>query len=189
VVIAVTHLEMLEQLLPFVRFDGYFVLSDLTGVPDLFSRVVPILRSAGPKGRRDPRVTGLRRRARIVVTGWVLCVIPLLGFTLGSMLLYLPAFNRSLWHSVSNAAHLVAGDFAGRHYAAAGPAVIGGALAAMSGIGTVYVMIRLTRRAARVVSRRTAGHPWRRLIAVVAALAIAGSLVLFWASQGQFRGW
>jgi hypothetical protein len=27
-VIAVTHLEMLEQLSPFVRFDGYFILSD-----------------------------------------------------------------------------------------------------------------------------------------------------------------
>ena len=29
-VIAFTHLEMLEQLLPFVRFDGYFILSDLS---------------------------------------------------------------------------------------------------------------------------------------------------------------
>ena len=38
-VIAITHLEMLEQLLPFVRFDGYFILSDLIGVPDLFARV------------------------------------------------------------------------------------------------------------------------------------------------------
>src|SRR6202007_797901 len=35
-VIAVTHLEMLDQLLPFVRFDGYFILSDFIGVPDLF---------------------------------------------------------------------------------------------------------------------------------------------------------
>jgi putative peptide zinc metalloprotease protein len=105
------------------------------------------------------------------------------------MLLYLPAFNRSLWHSVSNAGHLVAGDIASRQYAAAALAAIGGALAALSSIGTVYVMIRLTRRAARVVSRRTAGHPGRRLIAVVAAFAIAGSLVLFWVSQGQFRGW
>ena len=49
-VIAVTHLEMLEQLLPFVRFDGYFILSDLVGVPDLFARVVPILRSAVARG-------------------------------------------------------------------------------------------------------------------------------------------
>ena len=78
-VIALTHLEMLEQLLPFVRFDGYFILSDLIGVPDLFARVAPILKSALPAGRRDPRVTGLRRRARIVVTTWVLCVIPLLS--------------------------------------------------------------------------------------------------------------
>ena len=58
-VIAVTHLEMLEQLLPFVRFDGYFILSDLVGVPDLFACVVPILKCAC-RGRRDPRVAGLR---------------------------------------------------------------------------------------------------------------------------------
>ena len=49
-VIAIMHLEMLEQLLPFVRFDGYYVLSDLVGVPDLFARVGPILRSARPEG-------------------------------------------------------------------------------------------------------------------------------------------
>ena len=57
-VIAITHLEMLEQLLPFVRFDGYFILSDLIGVPDLFARVVPILKRAllsGPPGSADRR--------------------------------------------------------------------------------------------------------------------------------------
>jgi putative peptide zinc metalloprotease protein len=70
VVIPVTHLEMLEQLLPFARYDGYFILSDLVGAPDLFARVVPILRSALGRGPADPRVTGLRRRSRIVVTGW-----------------------------------------------------------------------------------------------------------------------
>ncbi len=83
-VIAFTHLEMLEQLLPFVRFDGYFfILTDLAGVPDLFARVAPILKSVLPAGRRDPRVAGLRRGTRIAVTGWVLCVIPLLTFMLG----------------------------------------------------------------------------------------------------------
>ena len=98
-VIAVTHLEMLDQLLPFVRFDGYFILSDLIGVPDLFARVVPIVKSALPAGRRDPRVAGLRRGARIVVTSWVLCVIPLLLFTLGYLLLHLPGIDRALWRS------------------------------------------------------------------------------------------
>ena len=70
---------MLEQLLPFVRFDGYFVLSDLV------RRARPVRprrphppQLPCPGAARDPRVAGLRRRARIVVTGWVLCVIPLL---------------------------------------------------------------------------------------------------------------
>ena len=118
-VIAVTHLEMLEQLLPFVRFDGYFILSNLVGVPDLFTRVAPILKSALPAGRPDPRVTGLRRGTRIVVTGWVLCVIPLLTFMLGYLLLYLPQVNRALWRSASLQAQLMSAAIAGHRYAVA----------------------------------------------------------------------
>ena len=39
------QLQMLQQLIPVVRFDGYYILSDLAGVPDLFARVGPVLRS------------------------------------------------------------------------------------------------------------------------------------------------
>ena len=186
--IAVTHVEMLEQLLPFARFDGYFILSDLIGVPDLFARIAPVLGTAFAKGRHT-RVAALRRPARRMITAWVLCVIPLLAFAMGSLLLYLPAFNRSLWHSVSNAGHLAAGDIAGRQYAAAALAAIGGALAALSSAGSVYVAIRLTRRVAGLINRRTAGKPRRRLIAITAAAALAASLALFWAANGQFRNW
>ena len=42
------QIQMLQQLIPVVRFDGYFILSDLAGVPDLFSRVGPVLRSLRP---------------------------------------------------------------------------------------------------------------------------------------------
>jgi putative peptide zinc metalloprotease protein len=63
-VIAVTHLEMLEQLLPFTRFDGYFIFSDIGGVPGLFARVAPVVKSALPHSAADPRVTGLRPPSR-----------------------------------------------------------------------------------------------------------------------------
>jgi len=186
--IAVTHLEMLEQLLPFVRFDGYFILSDLIGVPDLFARIAPVLGTAFARGRHT-RAAALRRPARRMITAWVLCVIPLLAFTMGYLLLYLPAFNRSLWLSVSNAGHLVAGDVAGRQYAAAALDAIGGAMAALSSAGSVYVAIGLTRRAAGIARRWTARHPGRRPVAVAAAIACAVSLVLFWTLHGQFRNW
>jgi putative peptide zinc metalloprotease protein len=186
--IAVTHLEMLEQLLPFVRFDGYFILSDLIGVPDLFARVAPVLGTAFARGRHT-RSSALRRPARRMITAWVLCVIPVLAFGLGSLLLYLPAFDRSLCLSVSNAGHLVARDVAGRQYAAAALDTAGGALAALSGAGSVYITARLARRAARLAARWTAGRPRRRLTTAAVAGAVVASLALFWVTHGEFRGW
>ena len=188
-VIAVTHLEMLEQLLPFVRFDGYFILSDLVGVPDLFARVAPVLKSALPTGRRDPRVAGLRRGTRIAVTGWVLCVIPLLTFMLGSLLLYLPQVNRALWRSASLQAQLMTAAVAGHRYAVAAVDAVGVALVTLSLAGSLYIATGLARRALTVGQHWSAGRPARRLLAAAASLAALAALAAFWTVQGQFRGW
>jgi putative peptide zinc metalloprotease protein len=188
-VIAVTHLEMLEQLLPFVRFDGYFILSDLAGVPDLFARITPILKSALPAGRRDPRVAGLRRRARIMVTGWVLCVIPLLTFIIGYLLLHLPQVNRALWRSASLQAHLMTAAVAGHRYAMATVDAIDVALLTLSLAGSLYIVTGLVRRVASVGLRWSSGRPVRRLLAAAATLAGTTTLAAFWMMQGQFHGW
>ena len=51
----VLQLEMLQQLIPAVRFDGYYVLSDLAGVPDLFAGSGRCWRVWCPAAPRDPR--------------------------------------------------------------------------------------------------------------------------------------
>jgi putative peptide zinc metalloprotease protein len=188
-VIAFTHLEMLEQLLPFVRFDGYFILSDVIGVPDLFARVAPIVKSALPGGRRDPRVAGLRRGARIVVTAWVLCVIPLLMSGLGYLLLRLPAVDRALWRSASLQAHLMTAAAVGHHFAMAAVDAIGMALVALSLAGSLYVATGLVRRLKALGCRWSAGRPARRLGAAAAGLAAVAGLAALWAIQGQLTGW
>ena len=88
----VLQFQMLQQLIPVVRFDGYYVLSDLAGVPDLFARVGPVLRSLRPGHPVDPRVTELRPRSRRFVTGWVVVVVPLLVAALAWAIWYLPEF-------------------------------------------------------------------------------------------------
>jgi len=188
-VIAVTHLEMLDQLLPFVRFDGYFILSDFIGIPDLFARVVPIVKSALPAGRRDPRVAGLRRGARIVVTTWVLCVIPLLLCTMGYFLLHLPGIERALWHSARMQAHLVSAAAAGHHYAAAAVDAIDVILVILPGAGSLYVAVLLARQVTTLARRWSAARPVRRLLAAGTGLAVITALAAFWTLQGQFRGW
>ena len=192
-VIAVTHLEMLEQLLPFVRFDGYFILSDLVGVPDLFARIVPILRSAvnraTRRGRPDPRVAGLRRHARIVVTGWVMCVLPLLLAGFGYLLLRLPAIDRSLWRAASAQAHLMTAAAGGHRYATAAVAAVGTALLGVSLAGSAYVITGLVRRGVTAGLHWSAGQPARRLRAAGSVLAVVIALAAFWTADGQFRGW
>jgi putative peptide zinc metalloprotease protein len=191
-VITVTHLEMLEQLMPVARFDGYFILSDLVGVPDLFNRVTPVLRDClsrwpGASGsRREPQATGLRRGARIVITAWVLCVVPLLAVTMGYLVLHLPEINRALWQSASHAAHLAGGALAGRRYAAATADALGVTLALLSIAGSLYVAVGLARRAVAAGLRWSAGRPKRRGLALAAGVALAVPLAVFWWVQGQF---
>lgn len=88
--LVIMHLEMAQQLVPAVRLDGYFVLADLAGVPDLFARVGPVLRSLRPGAPTDPRVAELRPRARRVVIAWVLLVTPTLLLGAGWLLWSLP---------------------------------------------------------------------------------------------------
>jgi putative peptide zinc metalloprotease protein len=191
-VIAMTHVQMLEQLLPFVRFDGYFILSDLVGVPDLFARVTPVLRSCLsrlPGHSGDPRATDLRPRARILITVWVLCVVPLLTITMGYLVLRLPEVNRSLWQSASHAARLGNGALAGHQYAAAGADAVGAALALMSIAGSLYIAVGLVRRAVAIGRRWSAGRPRRRFLALLAGLLCVVPLSIIWLVQGQFSDW
>ncbi len=188
-VIAFSHLEMLEQLLPFVRFDGYFILSDLIGVPDLFARIAPVLRSALGRGGQDPRVTGLRHRARILVTAWVACVLPLLSVSIGSLLLFLPAVNRALWHSASMSAQLMSAALGSHRFAMAAVDAAGVLMVALSVTGSAYLVTGLARRVAAAGLRWSAGRPGRRRLAAAAGLAAASGLAAFWAVQGQFAGW
>jgi putative peptide zinc metalloprotease protein len=72
------HLIALQQLIPLLRFDGYYVLSDLTGVPDILGRVGPILRSLRPGREPDERVTELKPWVRRVVVTYVALLVPVL---------------------------------------------------------------------------------------------------------------
>ena len=188
--IAAIHLQMLEQLLPFARFDGYWILSDLIGVPDLFARVRPILTATLTRGKHpDPRITGMRPAARAAVTTWVLLLIPVLAAVSGYLLLHLPAIDRALWHATVTQAHATAIAITSGRYAAAAVAAISVVLAAVTGGGSLYLIATLIRRAVTAIPRWTTGHPARRLLAILTAAACLTALALYWTAQNQFHGW
>jgi len=95
--IALVHLELVQQLLPLARLDGYFIVADLIGVPDLFSRVGPILSSLVPGRVASPRVRELRPAARAVVTIWVLTAVPVMVGLLAVLVWRMPSTARTIW--------------------------------------------------------------------------------------------
>src|SRR6478736_4539993 len=99
-IVATQILQMIRQLAPMLRFDGYHVLADVTGVPDLYQRIGPILRGLLPGRWRQPEATALKTWARVVVTLWVLAVLPLMLFSMLLMVLSLPRLLGTAWVSV-----------------------------------------------------------------------------------------
>ena len=97
-------MEIVQQLLPSLRFDGYFILADLIGVPDLFRRIGPVLRSLIPGRPADPRVQGLKRGARVTLTAWVLVMVPLIIVELGLTILNAPSLARTFALSLADQA-------------------------------------------------------------------------------------
>src|SRR3712207_9384565 len=59
------HVETAWQFLPSIRLDGYYILADLVGVPDLFGYVKPALLSAIPGRPVHPRVAEDRKSTRL----------------------------------------------------------------------------------------------------------------------------
>ena len=187
-VIATQILQMVRQLTPFVRFDGYHVLADMTGVPDLYSRIGPILTSFWPTRWGDPRVAQLKWWVRLLVTAWVLIVVPVLLFSLVALVLAVPRLlGTAREHVIREGAQMAQYWDAGRHLDALGVAV---AIAAIvfAILAMALMLCRVLVGAVRTLWRRTAGQPIRRAAASVLVLATMAAVAFaWWPDPGRYR--
>ena len=179
-VVVTQILQMVRQLLPLVRFDGYHILADTTGVPDLFQRIKPTLLGLLPWRWNDPESRVLKPWARAVVTAWVLITVPLLLACLVLMVISLPRLLGTAWDSALQQQAMFS--------AAIGDGDVLGAIVRVLAIGAIalpiagiaYILVRLVRQLAVGLWRRTSGKPFQRATAVVAAAAVAAGLAWAW---------
>jgi putative peptide zinc metalloprotease protein len=178
--VIIEHVEIAHQLLPVVRLDGYYIVADLTGVPDLFARIGPILGSLLIWRPADSRVTALKRWVRVAVTAWVLIVVPLLVLELLIVLIHLPRILGTSWDSADRLAHATGRAF--RH----GDPLSGVSDAfqilvlAIPTAGIVLSVERLFRKGSAWMWRATRRHPVRRVLALAAMGALVAALLLAW---------
>jgi putative peptide zinc metalloprotease protein len=97
VLLLTLHTGTAWQFIPTIRFDGYYMLADLVGVPELFGYLKPVLTSLLPGRPTHPKVRELKPWARRVIVTWVVTVIPTLAFWLLSFLVVLPSALPVVW--------------------------------------------------------------------------------------------
>jgi putative peptide zinc metalloprotease protein len=97
VTIVLLHVETATQFLPMIRMDGYYILSDLIGVPDLFSRLGPVLASMIPRRPTHPRVSELKPWVRRTITAWVVIVVPALLYWVIGFVIVVPQVLPVVW--------------------------------------------------------------------------------------------
>jgi putative peptide zinc metalloprotease protein len=187
-VVATQILQMIRQLAPLLRFDGYHVLADVTGVPDLYQRIGPILRGLLPGRWRQPEATALRRWARVVVSAWVLVVVPLMLVSGLLMVMALPRLLGTAWVSVQTQAAQLGRDVGGGDILGVTARALAIVAVALPILGVALVLVRLVRRGVSAVARRTRGRPGRRAVAAVVAAALVVALGwTWWPSADRYR--
>src|SRR6266568_3749043 len=178
--ILLTHAEIAQQLVPSLRFDGYFILADLIGVPDLFRRIGPTLRGLIPGQPRDARVQDLKRPARLILTAWVTLIVPLLGTELTLVILNGPALVRTLARSLGAGRQAAVAQFGRAEIAAGLVTVISMVLLVLPVAGLAYILYRVARTTFRRAVLATRGHPALRSLAAAGVLAAAAGLTVHW---------
>jgi putative peptide zinc metalloprotease protein len=183
--IAAQLLQMVRQLAPLLRFDGYHVLADLTGVPDLYQRIGPILRGLVPGRGHQPEATALKTWARVVVVVWILVVVPLMAACLLLMVLALPRLLGTAWASLQRQAGLLSAAFGDGDVLGVLARALGVVAVLLPVLGIGYVVVRMVRRTALGAWRRTEGRPVRRTLAVLLAAALVAGLGWAWWPAGE----
>ncbi|HEV7203922.1 MAG TPA: hypothetical protein VGN18_04890 [Jatrophihabitans sp.] len=186
-VIGAQIIQMVRQLPPMVRFDGYHILADLTGVPDLFHRIKPTLAGLNPRRWGSPESKVLKPWAKAVVTVWVLLVVPLMVLTVLVTLVTLPRV-------LASAAASVRTQWTGM-WTMFGDGDVPGGLAKLLGViavglpifGIAYILTRSVKQLARKVWTATAGQPVKRAVALVVAAAVVAALAFVWWPRGNYR--
>jgi putative peptide zinc metalloprotease protein len=186
--VAVQVLQMVQQLLPLLRFDGYHVLADLAGVPDLYHRIKPTLLGLLPHRWRAPENRVLTPWARFLITLWVLVTLPMMALMMLALVRAVPRLLGSAGSVLREDAAAVSDAWSAGSavdIAAHAVEVLGVVLPMMAG---AMVLGRIGFRFFRGLSRWSQGSPVKR----IAAAALTSTLITalcwaWWPNPGTYE--
>jgi putative peptide zinc metalloprotease protein len=159
------QLETLRQFLPFVRLDGYHVVSDLAGVPNLFAYMEPVLtfvvRRGDPEALRRARhkLGELTTKARTIIIGWVVITAPVLAVNVVLFLVLIPRLAGAAWGSAGGQVDNMVDSSGAISPVGVANGIIGMVLLALPVLGMTYLLGMILQRAAKFAASKWAARP------------------------------
>jgi putative peptide zinc metalloprotease protein len=171
--------DILYQLVPYVRLDGYWAVADLTGIPDLFSQMRPFLKSVLP-GSKDGALQQLRPWVKLVFGLYILLVIPILVLLGLLFLAGFPYFAGRIVNALLSQFRVFSmaqgqGDLVSIAAVASQIAVL-----ALSLLAMVYFLYSLLKKPVKALWSWSRPTPTRRVIGAVTSIAAIAALAGFW---------
>jgi putative peptide zinc metalloprotease protein len=186
VFVLLAHVETLRQFLPFIRLDGYYIVADLAGVPNLFSFMRPALARAarlwrGEHTHRTRPLEALTRRAQIVLVLWACLTGPILAINIAMLVVFLPKIAGAAWGSAGVQASIFHEAITHAQLLTAANAALGLFFLVLPAGGMGYITVRMLQRVPATVRKSWGRRPAvTGVVTGVLGLALALQIGLVW---------
>jgi putative peptide zinc metalloprotease protein len=183
-IVLVISMDILYQLIPYVRLDGYWALADLTGIPDFFSQMRPFLRSILPTARaKQTKLPELKRWVRAAFATYLILTIPVLALLMLLLLVGFPRFialgSESLFYQVRQLSLAHSTD----DYVLMAGVMAQALLLGLSLLAALYFFYSLVRQPAEALWNWSKGTPARRIIGALISIIALAFVTALWAPQ------
>jgi putative peptide zinc metalloprotease protein len=174
-------IEAIRQLIPFGRLDGYWILADLTGIPDPLSQIPPFLRRAVSQERLGgARLPQLRPWVARTFVAYIALALPVIGLFILFLLSRLPQLVGLVWDALRlQAAQLMTAAMTSQT-AIVILAVLQIALLGLELVATGFIVSKLGVQAAKGIAALGQRGGRARVAAVGLAAALIGGLTFLW---------
>ena len=186
--VATQVLQMVQQMLPLLRFDGYHLLADLAGVPDLYHRIRPTLLGLLPHRWNAPENRVLTPWARTAITLWVLVTVPMMVLMLLSMVAAVPRLLGSAGSVVREDTAALAGAWAAWDVVDVAAHTLQILGVVLTGLACALVLGRFGIRFFGGLARWSQDSLAKRLVAaLVSAVVLTALCWAWWPNPGTYR--
>ena len=182
-IVFLINLNIFYQCLPFVRLDGYWVLADLTGIPDFFSQIGPFLRSVLPvRNWEGSKLPNLKPWVKVVFATYITLTVPVLALLLFLLVDRAPSLLFILWDSfVDQMTNLSTawgtGNALGVMASASQMLIL-----TLEMVGIAYLLYALGRALGRAIFNWSKPTPTRRVTGALITAGVVALVAFLWTS-------